>query len=214
MKSRILGFAIVPLLALSNQAHAALEEVTFQAPQVFDQEAPAPPPNSISGYFFFDTSQVTGGLRPVSQVPGAPPGAAGTAVVFFGAGPSGAETLTLNDGSVLTVPLTTGFSLSGDFQVPRCGFFDNCQYTVGQVLTLDQFNAAPDPWALVTNGMTGASNGFFPLDFTFQLQGSSQFQVRSVPEPTTLSLLGLGLFGVMVRALRRRRHAVQACRTS
>jgi hypothetical protein len=40
MYQRILGFVIVPLLALSNQAHAALEEVTFQAPQVFDPSVP------------------------------------------------------------------------------------------------------------------------------------------------------------------------------
>ena len=206
----ILGFAIVPLLALSNQAHAALEEVTFQASQVFDPSAPfgqlgPVPVGTVSGYFFFDTSQVTGGLRPVSQVPGAPPGAPGTAEVFFGAGPSGAETITFYDGSVRNMPLTSGFSLFADFEAPVCGDFDDCHYTVGQVLTLNQFNAAPDPWALIFNGMNGGFNEFFP-ELPFGLQGSGDFQVRSVPEPATLSLLALGLAGL---GFMRRRNKKQ-----
>jgi PEP-CTERM motif len=212
MYPRILGFVIVSVLALSNQAHAALEEVTFQAQQVFDPNAPFGPlgpvtVGSLSGYFFFDTSQVTGGLRPMSQVPGAPPGAPGTAVVFFGAGPSGSETITFNDGSVLSAPLTSGFSLFGDYPSPVCGDFDLCHYTVGQVLTLNQFNAAPDPWALIFNGMTGRFTAFFP-ELPFGLQGSGQFEVgspKSVPEPATLSLLGLGLAGVGFMR-RRKKH--------
>lgn len=94
MYQRILGFMIVPVLALSNQAHAALEEVTFQVPQVIDPSAPAVIVGSMSGYFFFDTSQVTGGLRPVFEDPRFPPGGLGTVNVGFGAGPSGAVTVT------------------------------------------------------------------------------------------------------------------------
>jgi hypothetical protein len=164
---RILGFVIVPLLALSNQAHAALEEVTFQVPQLVDLSPPIPPlgpvgVGSLSGYFFFDTSQVTGGLRSVFQVSGVPPGGPGTVSAEFGAGPTGAATITFNDGSVLTVPLTSGFSLVGDYPAMVCGFFDDCNYTLGQALTLNQFNAAPDPWALIFNGMTGSFGEFFP----------------------------------------------------
>jgi hypothetical protein len=161
---------------------------------------------SVSGYFFFDTSQVTGGLRPVFQIP-QPPGGIGTAVVFFGVGPSGAETITFNDGSVRTVPLTSGFSLFGDFQAPVCGDFDDCGYRVGQVLTLNQFNASPDPWALIFNGMTGGFVAFFP-ELPFGLQGSGRFEVNSVPEPATLSLLGLGF--AAVGFMRRRNKKLTA----
>jgi PEP-CTERM motif-containing protein len=161
---------------------------------------------SLSGYFFFDTSQVTGGLRPVFQRPGAPPGAPGTAVVFFGAGPSGAETITFNNGSALTIPLKSGFSLFADFQAPVCGNFDDCFYSVGQVLTLNEFNAAPDPWALIFNGMTGTFGEFFP-PLPPGLQGSGRFEVNSVPEPATLSLLALGLASV---GFMRRRKKGQA----
>lgn len=209
MYQRMLAVVIVPILALSNQAHAALEEVTFQVQQVFDQNAPLGPlgpvtVGSLSGYFFFDTSQVTGGLRSVFQRPGVPPGGPGTANVFFGAGPSGAETITFNNGSVLTAPFTSGFSLFGDFEAPLCGIFDDCHYTVGQVLTLNQFNAAADPWALVTNGMTGSFLALFP-EQPSGLQGNGRFEVNSVPEPATLSLLALGLAGVGFMR-RRKKH--------
>ena len=93
---RILGFMIAPVLALSNQAHAALEEVTFQAPQVFDTSAPIPPGHlgpvivgSLSGYFFFDTSQVSGGLRPVFENPTIPPVALGRWTSPLAPGPVG-----------------------------------------------------------------------------------------------------------------------------
>jgi hypothetical protein len=192
---RVLSVVIVTAVAVSSQARAALEEVTFQAPVPVVLAGPTggPIPLSLSGYFFFDTTQVTGGLRPVFQRPAAP-GEPGTASVSFGAGPSGAETIAFSDGSVLTVPLTGGFSLGADYQAPVCGNFDDCFYRVGQVLTLSQFNAAADPWALVFNGMRGGFGEFFPATSVgdWLLNGGGQFEVRSVPEPAVLVLLLLG----------------------
>ena len=181
------------------------EEVSFQAAPEYYPFTPVPGgpvPVAIYGNFFFNTTPASGGLRPVFQVPGSAPGQAGTAQVFFAPGPSGTLTVDYSNGSVLTTPLTSGFSLYADFPAPVCGQFDDCHYSVGQVLTLNQFNAASDPWALVFNGMNGGFGEFFPaleVDALYpgtgqwNIVGGGLFQVRSVPEPGTLGLMVLAL---------------------
>ena len=124
--------------------------------------------------------------------------------VSFGAGPSGAVTVTYNDGSTRTAPFTSGFGLGGDVEGPVCGGFQDCFWSVGHVLTLDQFNAAPDPWALISSGMTSNFSAFFGLPFV-ELQGFGSLEVHSVPEPAALSLLALGLAGVGLMR-RRKKH--------
>ena len=206
MYQRTLGVVIVAVLALSSQARAQLMEVTFQAPGLFivpgSGNPGGPIPENMTGYFFFNTSTVTGGLRFPFASPGLLPGQPGTVNVSFGAGPSGAITVTYSDGSVLTRPFTSGFGLSGDQGGPVCGFFDDCFYRLGNVLTLSQFNAAPDPWAIVLNGMVGSSTQLFPVpqvdalfpgSGTWGVETGAFLQVHSVPEPTTFSLLALGL---------------------
>ena len=216
MCQRTLSVVIVAVLALSGQARAALEEVSFQAGLAVLPGSPmpgGPVPLTWSGHFFFQTLPVTGALRPVSAWgPGSPPGAPGTADVFFGAGPSGTQTITYSDGSVLATPYTSGFSIFADFPAPVCGVFDDCHASVGQVLTLAQFNAAPDPWALVFNGMTGGFGELFPaahVDALFPgsgqwtVEGGGLFEIHSVPEPATLSLLALGLVCLGFARLRK-----------
>ncbi len=197
------------LLALGiSAAHADTEEeVSFQLPpgtlELEGGSAPgAPVPVAVYGNFFFDTTPASGGLRSVFERPGSAPGEAGTAEVFFAPGPSGTLTVDYSNGAVVTSPLTSGFSLYADFEAPVCGNFDDCFYQVGQVLTLSQFNAAADPWALVFNGMEGHFGEFFPPlqsdaltfgDGAWSVLGGGDFQVRSVPEPATLPLLAVAL---------------------
>jgi hypothetical protein len=205
---RTLDFVTVAVLALAGYARAAEMEVTFQTLGPLDivsgPSTPAGPvPLSWSGHFFFETLPMTGALRPVSEwLPGSPPGTPGNEDVFFGAGPSGTQTITYSDGSVLTTPYKSGFSELGDFEAPLCGIYDDCRANVGKVLTLAQFNAAPDPWALVFNGMNGHFGELFPtvpVDALFPgsgewtIEANGQFEIQSVPEPATLSLLALGL---------------------
>ena len=215
MESKVALWSAATLVActLSRTAPAEIMEVTFQdlgGVEVVPGSAQpgGPVPVAVAGDFFFNTSAVTGGLRPTFQLAGAAPGAAGTAEVFFGAGPPGTETITYSDGSRLTVPLRSGFALFGDFEAPVCGSFDDCHYSVGQVLTMNQFKGATDPWALIFNGMNGSFGEFFPaLEVSALFPGSGQwtidasgdFKVRSVPEPGTVSLLlaGLGACGAL-----------------
>jgi PEP-CTERM motif len=213
-------------IALGAPAAAEIMEVTFQdlggvevLPGV--PQPAGPVPVSIAGDFFFDTLAVSGGLLPTFQRAGSAPGAAGTAQVFFGAGPAGTETITYSDGSRLTVPLRSGFALYGDFEAPLCGAFDDCHYSVGQVLTLNQFKGATDPWALIFNGMNGSFGEFFPdLEVSALFPGSGEwtinasgdFAVHSIPEPGTLALLLAGLGGCLLLHVRRRGPAAQPAR--
>ncbi|MBV9343955.1 MAG: PEP-CTERM sorting domain-containing protein [Gammaproteobacteria bacterium] len=211
MRSHFSNWALTPLLLLGSvsASQAGIMEVTFQGlggvEVVPGSAVPGgPEPVSISGTFFFNTLSVTGGLLPAFEQPGAAPGQPGTAQVFFGAGPPGTETITYSNGSVLTVPLSSGFALYGDFQAPLCGSFDDCHYSVGKILTMNQFQGATDPWALIFNGMNGTFGELFPNEEVSALfPGSGQwtintsgaFAVRSVPEPgsAVLWLTGLGL---------------------
>ena len=213
-------FLIAVFVGHAGSVKADTEEVSFQLPTGTLEVVPGsaipggPVPIAMSGNFFFSSTDFTGGLRPVFQVPGSPPGAPGSAEVFFAAGPSGTLTVDYSDGSVLTTPLESGFSLYADFEAPVCGNFDDCFYTVGHVLTLNQFNASPDPWALILSGMNGGFGEFFPsleIDSLFPgsgqwtIQGSGKFEVSSVPEPSVLSLFALGLgLTAFVRIGRRR----------
>ena len=207
------GLVLVACALLLQTAWADIEEVTFTADGQSADQAPnpgGPVPVELSGTFFFDTTQFTGGLRPVFELPGSPPGSAGSAQVFFQGLPGGSLTATYSNGSVLTVPFASGFSLFADFEAPVCGPFDDCFYSVGTVLTLAQFNASPDPWALVVNGMQGGFGELFPgIDVDAVAPGQGQwlvvggghFDVRSVPEPDLLALFAFGLVGlVLVRS--------------
>ena len=221
-------FPIAVLVAHVSSAKADTEEVSFQLPTgtlevVPDTTIPGGPvPVAMSGNFFFSSTDFTGGLRPVFQVPGSAPGAPGSAEVFFPAGPSGTLTVDYSDGSVLTTPLTSGFSLYADFEAPVCGNFDDCHYGVGHVLTLNQFNASPDPWAPIFNGMNGGFGEFFPsmeVDALFPgsgqwtIEGGGAFEVRSVPEPSVVSLfaLAIGLAALVRTGRRRLANGAPAC---
>ena len=196
------------------------EEFSFQLPpgtlELDGASAPgAPVPGAVYGNFFFNTTPASGGLRPVFERPGSAPGEAGTAQVFFAPGPSGTLTVDYSDGSVVTAQLTSGFSLYADFEAPVCGQFDDCFYKVGKVLTLSQFNAAPDPWALVFNGMNGGFGEFFPAlqsdalnlpDGSWTVLSGGRFEVRSVPEPGTLPLLALAVMLTCLSAATRHRY--------
>jgi len=199
-------------------ASADIEEVTFTAAgePLFGSPNPGgPQPFELAGTFFFDTTQVTGGLRSVFQQPGSPPGAAGTAEVFFQAQglPEGSLTITYTNGSVVTTPFSSPFSLTGDFEAPVCGPFDDCFYGVGAVLTLSQFNASPDPWAQIVNGMQGNFGELLEVPVPALPPGKGQwivigggsFEVHSVPEPGLLILLATGLAAIGVVRLRERR---------
>jgi len=224
MKSRLTHWLALVVVALSTPAPAEIMEVTFQdlgGVEVLPgtPQPAGPVPVAIAGDFFFDTLAVSGGLLPTFQQAGAAPGAAGTAQVFFGAGPAGTETITYSDGSRVTVPLRSGFALYGDFEAPLCGSFDDCRYSVGQVLTLNQFKGATDPWALIFNGMNGSFGEFFPeLEVSGLVPGSGEwtinasgdFAVHSIPEQGTLALLLAGLGLCLLLHLRRRPAAQRA----
>ena len=209
MSGRTLSVLVALLVCVSSRAYADLEEVTFQSgdfnPALLNSTNPGgPAPVAFSGDFFFDTTTVTGGLRSVFDKPGTqPPGAPGTANVSFAAGPAGGLMVTYANGAMLTMPFTSGFSLGNLFD--PCGPFGDCAWSVGQVLTLDQFKAAPDPWALILNGVVGITDEFFPFVSAispgsghWNVQAMTTFEIHPVPvpEPAMLSLLGLGLVGV------------------
>jgi PEP-CTERM motif len=203
-----LAFVVCALLA--HPAFADIEEVTFTADGFSNPQAPSPGgpnPTGFTGTFFFNSLNFTGGLRPVFELPGSPPGSPGSAQVFFPALSGGSLTITYSNGSVQTVPFSSGFSLYADYEAPVCGPFDDCHNGVGAILTVAQFNASPDPWALVFNGMTGTFGELFPgIDVPaespgqgeWQMVGGGSFSARSVPEPASIFLLALGLMFVVI----------------
>jgi len=198
-------------------ASADIEEVTFQAAAEPSDQFPnpgGPQPVGLAGTFFFDSTQFTGGLRSVFERPDSPSGAPGTAEVFFQGLPGGSLTTTYANGAVVTIPFSSGFSLHGDFAGPVCAEFDDCFYSVGKVLTLSQFNAAQDPWALIFNGMEGSFGNLLglvgvpavpPGQGEWLISGGGSFEVHSVPEPGLLLLLATGLSALGIVRLRRRR---------
>jgi len=212
--SRVLVFVLTTITGCASfPVCADIEEVAFQAafaPFVLNGNPPAgPAPMLATGNFFFDTATVTGGLLPGFNG-SEPPGDPGTADVSFKPGQPGQIIITYANGAKVTEPFLSGFSLSQLFQ--SCGPFADCGWGVGHELTLSQFKAMKDPWALILDGLSGGSDEFSPTvpavspgSGFWDVVADANFEVQRVPEPSLLTLLALGLSGLAVVSLSRRR---------
>ena len=209
-KNKQLALAIALFsAALCGPLHAEIEEVTFTDSvglNPYSNNPGGPVPVSVSGYFFFDTTQVAY-VSPITlsadvqTVPGV--WGRGSVDVEFAMGESGFETVTYADGSKVTIPYAGVFGFTGGM-FEQCDSLGECSgWTPGRQLTLAQFNAASDPWALIVTGMTGGidTESYFSLPAEapgsglWSVSGGGGFEVEAaaVPEPAMPALLALGL---------------------
>ncbi len=226
-KNHVALCILVLATAAAAPAAAEEEEVTFSGALGLDPAIPnptGPVPVYVSGYFFFDSTQIaSGGLTSLAASAPTVPGGWGDSPdlvdVQFSVGEAGFETVTYADGGKVTIPYAGVFGFSGGL-FDQCGSMGDCAgWTAGHQLTLAQFNASSDPWGLIVDGLSGGSDGFsfhgIPQESGAQpdwlTSAGYHFEVHavSVPEPGAMPLWVLGFAGLGASAWRRRVRALR-----
>jgi hypothetical protein len=118
----------------------------------------------------------------------------------------GWEQFTINTGSIALVSglqyvafFSTSSYFDGVLGAASMGFTNVDSYTGGQVVSL-QNGSNTSQWTSTT-----WSTPFAPKDLAFQATFSAPIAQESVPEPSSLALLGIGGVGMIVGVARRRR---------
>lgn len=185
MSVRGLFFSLICMLLLTVKANAAIIPIDFETMPLGGIDFPSATPIPGSGGFTLSASDI--GAQIVD-----------TGVVGFG---GGAKALSLG-GVSITISRSTAFDL-----VDLVAGGDDGQLMVNGLLYGDIISSGsilnnPDPQFSNLKSYTFSSPGFPVFLDTIQFTDAA-----AVPEPATVSILGLGSIGMILRARRLRRRS-------
>jgi len=212
-KSLLMSAAVLSIFGLGSFSSATAAPVTIQN---WSFETPVVPTNGVGGW----GGPTVGWFAPVGDL-GLLLNGTGSPYILPGPQPNGAQNVALFTGN--SFAQTLNFAEAGLYELtfyvagranPEGGFEGNLPYevSVGGVSIYTGMTLTNQPWAPITQQFTIATAGDFTLQFLATApQGFDRtayfdaIQIQSIPEPSTVALMGISLFAISFLARRKMR---------
>lgn len=212
-KSLLKSAAVLSIVGLGSLSSATAAPVTIQN---WSFETPVVPTNGINGW----GGPTAGWFAPVGNL-GLLLNGTGAPYVLPGPQPNGVQNVALFSGNSFAQTLT--FAEAGEYQLtffvagrvdenPVSGVLPY-EVSVGGTSIYTGITATSQPWTQITQQFTIATAGDFTLQFLALLptEGYDRtayfdaIQIQSIPEPSTVALMGIGFFAICFLARRKMR---------